>query len=236
MSHERSLVNRRLVNLLSSGKMYLDQSVQHVQNIYGAESTNFNLVKMEISSQYDQSLGYRTMEALRNYVQHRGLPVHSITFSGKWIGDEDDAQLLHRIIPKINISQLEDDDKFKKTVLKELMDTFKAEKIDIRPLIREYVEGIGKIHEKIRELIQPDLSRWEIALDKTIAKFKDTFGIDASKATIVIVIENDNRHWEEIKSIFKEYIERRQNLEKKNRVFANFHKRYASNEIRKNDN
>ena len=43
-SLERNLVNRRIVNLLSAGRMYLDQSRQHIENIYGADSGNLKLL------------------------------------------------------------------------------------------------------------------------------------------------------------------------------------------------
>ncbi len=76
-SRERNLVTRRIVNLLSAGRMYLEQCKQHIGNMYGVDLGNLNLIKKEIAFQYDQSLGFRVMEALRNYVQHRGFPIHS---------------------------------------------------------------------------------------------------------------------------------------------------------------
>ena len=38
MSRERNTVSRRIVNLLSACRMYLDQSVHHMNNIYGENS------------------------------------------------------------------------------------------------------------------------------------------------------------------------------------------------------
>jgi hypothetical protein len=235
MSRERNLVSRRIVNLLTAAKMYLDQCVQHVENIYGSDSTNLKLLNKEIHFQYDQSLGFRVMGALRNHVQHHGFPIHSVKFSYEWIGDGDDSQMLNRVIPLIRISALENDDKFKKSVLRELKDNQTQDLIDIRPLIREYVEGIGKIHEKVRELIRLDLICWEKILDDTIAKFQNEFGKEISLAGLTIATEKANGHWVESGTIFKEFIERRQTLEKKNRFFNNLHKGFASNEIRKKD-
>ena len=114
MNRERSLISRRIVNLLSAGgRMYLDQSIRQIENMYGADSKhNLNLIKKEIALQYDQSLGYRVMEALRNYVQHCGFPIHNVQLSYERVGSDDDFQLLHRVIPQISISELEADDKF----------------------------------------------------------------------------------------------------------------------------
>ena len=67
-----------------------------------------------------------------------------------------------------------------------------------------------------------------------IEKYKNEFGSDGSLAGLAIVSEDDDGHWVEKRTIFKEFIEKRKVLESKNRVFGNLHKRYASNEILKN--
>ena len=67
MSKERNTVSRRIVNLLSACRMYLDQSVHHLNNIYGENSDKSVFLRKEITSQYDDNFGYRAMEALRNY-------------------------------------------------------------------------------------------------------------------------------------------------------------------------
>ena len=235
ISGTRNLVSRRIVNLLSAGRMYLDQSIHHIKNMYEADSDNLNLIKKEIAFQYNKSLGFRVMEALRNYVQHRGFPIQSVTISRERVASDDDFQLLFRVIPLISISALEEDDKFTKRVLKELKDIQNNDLIDAKPLIREYIEGIGKIHEKARDLIRLDLINWEKILDDTIAKIQNESGKETSQVGLVIVTEKDNVHWEDRKTIFKEFIERRQALELKNSIFVNLQKRYASNEIRKKD-
>jgi len=235
MSRERNLIGRRIVNLLSAGRMYIDQSVQHVEKIYGIPSPNLETIKNEIKIQYDKSLGYRVMEALRNYVQHRGFPIHSMKFSHRRVDIDDDFQLLHRAIPLIGVAELAEDGNFKKSVLEELKNIQHNDWVDAKPLIREYTEGICNIHEKVREIVRPDLVKWERILDDTIEKFQNKFGKDVPLAGLIIApTENDGR-WAETETIHKGSIERRQALEKKNRVFVNLHKRYASNEIRKDD-
>lgn len=234
MSHQRILVSRRIVNLLSASRMYLDQCAHHLNNIYGENSENAKLAKKETSSQYDSSFGYRLMEALRNYVQHRGFPIHSIMFSGEWldIDSEAESRLHHSVIPRISVTELASDEKFNQTVLKEMLTVQNKEIIDVRPLVREYVEGIGKIHEKIRELTRDDLINWENIINHTIEIFQKEYGANISLAGLVIVTQQENDHQIERKTIFKEIMKRRQVLERKNAIFGNLRKRYASNEIR----
>jgi hypothetical protein len=240
MNRERNIVCRRIVNLLSACRMYLDQCAHHINNIYGKNSDNANLLKQEKASQYDQYFGYRVMEALRNYTQHRGYPIHSMSFSREWLDfhNEGNSRLLYTVIPLISVSELVDDGGFKQTVLNEMLSIKNKDGIDIRPLIREYIEGIGKIHEKVRESIRPDVEKWESVVNNTIKSYQNELGTDVSLAGLAIVaIRDDDNQWLRVehRTIFKEFIDRRRGLESKNSVFANLHKRYASNEIRIKD-
>ena len=234
-SRERNLISRRILNLLSAGRMYIDQSIQHIEKIYGKNSSNVDLIKKEISSQYDKSLGYRAMEALRNYVQHRGFPIQNIKFSRKRVDVDSDFQLLHKVIPLIGVFELEEDGNFKKSILKELQEIRRSGGVDVRPLLRDYAEGICNIHEAIRKATRADLPSWEKTLYDTIEKFQNEYGKDVPLAGLVIEAAEDGNWHSEIKNISKVSIERRLVLEKKNGQFVNLHKRYASNEIRKDD-
>ncbi len=235
MSRERNLISRRIVNLLTAGRMYTNQCIQHMERMYGADSDNLTTLKNHISFQYDNSLGYRVIEALRNHVQHRGFPIHSMKFSHKWVDIDTDSQLLHRAIPEIGIQELAEDGDFKKSVLNELKEIQHNDWVDARPLIREYTECICKIHEKIREAVRPDLMEWERDLDIIIAKFQNEFGKEVPLAGLIIVSAKNDDQWIETKTIHKGAVERRQALEQKNSRFVNLHKRVASNEIRKDD-
>ncbi len=158
-------------------------------------------------------------------------------FSGEWLDIENNetSRLLHTVIPIINVSELAEDGKFKKSILDEMLSIDGKDGIDIRPLVRDYIEGIGKIHEKVRDAIRPDVEQWDGVVNDVIKKYQNEFGSDASLAGLAIVAEDDDGHWVEKRTIFKQFIEKRKVLESKNRVFVNLHKRYASNEIRKKD-
>lgn len=75
----RIRLNRRVVNLLTASRLYMDHLSQHVKTCLLNETAN---VKSLFSSEYDGCFEYRFMEALRNYVQHRGLAVHSSQLGG----------------------------------------------------------------------------------------------------------------------------------------------------------
>ena len=115
ISRERIIVARRIVNLLSACKMYLDQSIHHLTTMYGENSEKVEVVRNKTNNYYDNNFGYRVLESLRNYAQHRGFPIHSIMLLGEWldIEDEDKSRLHHSVIPRISVQVLESDGKFK---------------------------------------------------------------------------------------------------------------------------
>ena len=236
-SRERNTVSRRIVNLLSACGLYLDQIVHHMHSIYGANSDQSKFLEQEIDSQNVQNFGFRLMKALRNYTQHRGSPIHAMKISGEWfdIDSDEKSRLQHTVIPLVYPSELADDRKFKRAVLDELIAIDNKNGIDIRPLIRDCIEGLGKIHEKVRELIHLDVEKWEGILDDTIKLYQNEFGADASLAGLAIVVRKDDDHWSEQRTIFKEFIEKRRALERKNSAFGSLRKRYASNEFKKKD-
>lgn len=232
INNDRVIVGRRVMNLMSACRMYLDQCIHHITNLYGDDSALVTQIKNEKLNQYENYSGYRIMEAFRNYVQHRGSPVHGVWLSYRTIDIDEQYELLHTIIPYIKPSVIEDDGKFKKSILEEMKTIAIKDQIDIRPLIREYVEGIGKIHEKIREFIKSDIEKWENILESTVTKLEKEFEDRNTISSLEIVIEVDENRWVEHHTIFKDFLERRQALERKNRFFNNLAKSFATNEVK----
>lgn len=70
---------RRLANLLTTTRAYCDQLPHAMNALYGHDSSQSAAVKAFFHGEYDTVLGYRVCEALRNYVQHRGSPIHEMT-------------------------------------------------------------------------------------------------------------------------------------------------------------
>src|SRR6266480_7935562 len=58
----RHLISRRLLNLLSSAKLYLDTLPQHGKRIFENKIGNFSKLRSCAAQAYDSSLGYRVME------------------------------------------------------------------------------------------------------------------------------------------------------------------------------
>src|SRR6266705_4309051 len=65
---QRLNLDRRFVNLLSSFRLYLDQSDHNISQIFGKDSNELKSVKKFKFELYDAHFGYRLIESLRNHV------------------------------------------------------------------------------------------------------------------------------------------------------------------------
>lgn len=230
---EGNKINRRIVNLLSACRLYLDHSMHHLSNIYGKKSTHIKTINKIRSKEYDSKLGYRVLEAMRNYVQHRGFPIHKWTYNSKRVERQDKDQLLFTLTPFIKVQELQEDKKFKSSVLIELEKI--GSEIDIKPLVREYMSGIANVHEGIRAILQKDILSWEETLFTCIDKFKENTSPEESILGLSAVITEDRGTYTGIVPIFTDFIEHRRELEKKNRTLTNLGIRFVTSEIIQKD-
>jgi hypothetical protein len=165
---------RRLVNLLSVGRAYLDQMDRAVRDLYGDASDQSRRVRSSCSAEYDAKLGYRVCYHLRNHV-HRGFPVHGITSGGGWQKRPDGASVrTEYVTPRLSVSALSDDREFKPDVLRQLEDI--GERHDLKPLVRQFVESLSRIHGCARELLAADVAQAEVAVRSAIERYRAELG------------------------------------------------------------
>lgn len=226
---EGNKINRRVINLLSACRLYIDHGMHHLSNIYGDKSEQFKSIKSFKSEEYDTKLGYRVMEAMRNYVQHRGFPIHKWTYNSKRIESNDTVQHLFSITPFIKPDELELDRKFKTAILDELKKI--GNELDIKPLLREYVSAIANVHKKLREIIDADIIEWENRLFSMINVFKERIEPEECLIGMAAVRMLGNNTYTDIEPISTDFIKRRKALEQKNKHFEYLERRYVTSEI-----
>jgi hypothetical protein len=169
MSIRRTL-NRRMLNVLSSARGYLDHLKHAVPLFFGQADRRSTAFLDLLSKSYDTTFGYRVMEALRNYSQHRGFPIQSVSLNAHNQRNEARNQLRYGISINLSPALLESDKAFKASVLAELQ--LIGDKIDLKPLTRDYVSCLAKIHERLRESVAVDADRWEATIDVAIQKYR----------------------------------------------------------------
>lgn len=228
--HETSMlgrlaIDRRLVNLLTACRLYLDQTDHGISRLYGDPSQKLTDLKKFKNDLYDANWGYRLMEALRNHVQHSGLLVHVIGHSWSRIDGKLSDYGQHTIIPKTKLETLAENDTFKKTVLAELQQ--KGKTVDLRGPVREYISCIVILHEKIRSILK-------VAKDRTVytsavAEYSTING-HAVKFPHLIEVNDDSSINDKIELV-TEYLDYYDSLRKRNRVNPKLVNSCASNSI-----
>ncbi|SEA87033.1 helix-turn-helix transcriptional regulator [Variovorax sp. YR216] len=193
--------NRHLANILTAARSYIDQVVQDFKPIALAPSFE-DAAKAMLSKQYDGSLEYRFMEALRNHTQHHSFPATS--FNGNELND-DANDWVESLRVTAKREELFANRKFKRKYLDDL-----PEVIDLRITSREYVRRIGEVHIALRELVNPDVQ----AARKTIEQSIDAYGADGHP-TLGLCARSEGDVGERV-SVFTDWDDVRVKLARKN--------------------
>jgi hypothetical protein len=222
---DRNLFARRLMNLLSACKAYLDQTAHHLSNIFGKDSQAAGQFIKSTNDRYDNCLGYRIMEALRNYAQHRAFPLHAIDRGSKWVKSESGQKLMFYTRPLMYLRELVDDDKFKKAVLAELKKI--GQEIDLQPHVRDYIASLGTVHQELRNILRSPIGNWENIISSSMERFRTAHPEEYSVAgERILAMSEADYIW-----LFKDFIDNRRTLAQKNQNLSSLTDRYVTNEI-----
>lgn len=143
----RRLLNRRMSNFLSATRAYIDHLRHSAKELFDQDYRS-DEVLASFAYHYDQTLGYRVLEALRNYSQHCGLPIHSVRYSTKVLHEKAGAPMKRTISPMLDVGRLKSDGQFKASVLKEI--ETHGQQINLKSLTREYIACLAEVHELFR--------------------------------------------------------------------------------------
>ncbi|MCR9953998.1 hypothetical protein NB541_01135 [Vibrio parahaemolyticus] len=200
----RILLERRLANLLTSTKTYVDQVPSNVRDSFVESTGILEEVKKYFCDAYDSSIDYRVMEMLRNHVQHNGIAIHSVQHNLK----RTDNGMKNEVLALSKKSELVQNRRNKRATLNEIHDS-----INLLGSCQEYVAKLTEVHRKIRDKVGPNTLEARLVFEKAIDRYKqqggDPLGLNAfheTKDESVLV------------SIFLEFDDIRINLHAKNLV------------------
>lgn len=162
----RSTINRRVVNLLTATRLYLDQAPQRLKNCAVDPDSARAEFKLRASEHYDGFFNYRFLEALRNHVQHCGLAVHRVTQGRKSIGEGAGHAIEISVKPFVQKKYLETDGAFKRKILKEM-----PEEVMLTLSIREYLQCIGNLHTLVRSHFADRVSKSRQLISAQISRY-----------------------------------------------------------------
>lgn len=221
MFEARNAVNRMLINLLTTTRLYLDHLPHHANEIIGklrqAEVTTL------LNQEYDADLRYQFMETLRNYVQHRGFPAHGLSFPGRRI-EHARRNFVFSLEFSAFRQRLADDDKFKKAVLEKTPET-----IDLKEYCRYYVERLSAIHERMRALTDPILDPARALVGKTIAEYEAAY--KRKPLGLAALRQDEDGITEEAVPLLLDWDDIRLDLKRRNREIVNLRDRCVTSAI-----
>jgi hypothetical protein len=99
--------------------------------------------------------------------------------------------------------------------------------VPLTPLVREYVEGLSRVHEEFRRSIDGDIPGWEGSLEWVCDHYAKMCPSDRG-ALVEIVAVNDLGQPTDREHIFSELAKQRKHLARKNSVLINLSKRFVS--------
>lgn len=220
----RLKLNVCLVNLLTSARLYVDQLQQHVVACMPENSAVKKSIEALFSKEYDTYFEYRFMEALRNYVQHRGIPVHWISSGARWTNLSKDGLMEYSIIVASLRSFLQEDTKFKKSVLDEIGD-----KVDLISSTRCYIESLSNVHEAVRQMIKTSVANARKLLEVAHSQYREVY--DKSLVGLSVCLQSEDEIVEYF-PLLLDWDDVRIKLQKRNRKLTNLKKRYATGKIK----
>ena len=228
-NNRRGLIDRRIYNLLSSCRSYIDYAVQCAGAVPGCK----NEVKSEFSRFYDQHFAYRLMEALRDFVTHGGLPTDLLNYRTRSVDNTaENRRLKYDLELKLTTRRLKQYGDFKRTVLDEIND--RGGSVSLPPLIREYISDLGSVNEWLREKCEKPVDDAANKIQNAFTSFDLAFPAD-EKTTYLNAIElNGGKRVREV-SIFLDLVEYIKHFHRKNRNLVNLHKRFVTSDYHSED-
>ena len=188
----RRLLNRLLTNTMSAAKGFVDHLPRTCNIVFGRQDDRGQKCMTDLRNSYDNTLGYRIFEALRNHSQHFGFPIHAVSYGTHMDGDFPKLQARHTISPLVDVEVLKLDPAFKKQTLKELEAIGK--KIDLKSHLRDYVGELAKAHYRFRELAAPVLEKSGRLLDDLVDQYRAEFPEERAD-TGLYVVSIDDAQW-----------------------------------------
>jgi hypothetical protein len=221
--YTRLALNKRIINLLTACRLYLDQIGHNIK--YIIKENMKNKVDQLRSEEYDSHFEYRFMENLRNSSQHRGFPIHVVQVRHFSRDTDNNRKLIYTIDITSEKRFFEGDKNFQKKVFNET-----PNEVDLKAAIRIYIECLSKIHISIRNIINDYLINDREKIESAITKFQKEVDKEALGLTAVCK-GNEGKIVDKI-PLLRDWDDIRRKLIKRNRSLKNLINRYISGEIK----
>ncbi|MEZ9039586.1 MULTISPECIES: hypothetical protein [unclassified Vibrio] len=163
----RILIERRLANLLTSTKTYVDQIPSAARDSFHNQPEILKDAKKYFNEMYDASFEYRFMEMIRNHVQHNGIAIHTLEHASELT----ERGVQNKVMVFSTQEQLAQNSKNKKATLKET-----PESVDLLQASKVYVSRLTDVHHRIRSLTAANVTSARKVFESAIARYESAGG------------------------------------------------------------
>ena len=154
-SNIRIKINRRVMNLLTSIKTFLDYLVGDSKRLFEATGEHATLKNL-CSKKYDTNPLYRIGNDLRNYIQHCGLAGLNFGWSSQQI-DRSEKITTFRFNPQIDKQHLLENESYFRKTKRDI--GAMPDQIPLLPILRSYTSDVMQIHHEFSMEIDSKL-KW----------------------------------------------------------------------------
>lgn len=139
--------NQKISNILSSFKTFEDHLKHQLSILFENDIKFLEIYENRDKSLYDEYFGYRFFKRLRNYTQHYGLPIRTISFSHR--GHSKNCKLdIFSVKPQMKKKELLQYSGW--STLKDEISNL-ANDIDIREYVNEFFHAFKLVFKSIQE-------------------------------------------------------------------------------------
>jgi hypothetical protein len=151
-----------------------------------------------------------------------------VTYPSRRVERQSGDVVAYTVSPHLRPGDLRPNSKFKRSVLKELEAL--GESIELKPLVRQFVEGLWTVHAQIRELVALPIQKWEATLKLAKSTFLAGGNDERSTFFLAAVTLREDATYETSVHLPPQFNEYRRFLEAKNARLDNLALRYVTNE------
>lgn len=225
--NKRGLLNRRLINLLSAAVAYTEYMEKNVaEKIFNNGDSKCQTLKDMIKDHHFKSFGYKFMYALRNHALHYGFPIHGILYTNDLLETEERNRFRRGIVIYTEVNILKKDGKLEK-ILKNQEEL--GDRIDLKPLTRDYVAELADIHDNVIEQLVEKVEGWEHGIESAIKRYTEAFPAEPTyEGLAATVVDGQNRT--NAQFLTSKYILNRKLLATKNKGIKRLNTNYATGE------
>jgi hypothetical protein len=156
------VINRRLLNLLSSARLCKDvmSNALHASFVPEEVRHKIRVTRADVSSGYWQ---FDFLEIIRNKIQHKLLPVSGGGRKSSIDLREDGSRMLrHTADPQISLKALVEAKHISAPLLERVKPhAVRGDLIMLNPVVREYVMVMGKVHKAVRVQLEDLITAWD---------------------------------------------------------------------------